>query len=44
MHVFEKSAEIDLLITKIKRLKNENNPFKNFLSKLKDGADEIMKD
>lgn len=44
MHVFEKSAEIDLLIANIKRLKNENNPFKNWLTKLKDGADEIMKD
>ena len=44
MHVFDKSAEIDLLIARIKRLKEENNPFKRFMDKLKNGADEILKD
>ncbi len=44
MHVFEKSAEIDLLIADIKRLREENNPFKRVINLLRNGADEIMKD
>lgn len=44
MNIFEKSEEISELINRITQLKKENNPFKQFISKLKDGADEIMKD
>ena len=44
MSVFEKSEEIDTLITTLSRLKEENNPFKRFINRLRDGADEIMKD
>ena len=40
----ERADEIGELIAEIKREKDDNNPFRIFMKKIKEGADDIMKD
>lgn len=44
MGIHERTDEAGELIAEIKREKDDNNPFRIFMKKIKEGADDIMKD